>query len=85
MFAENLRALRRRKGYTQRQLAELSRLSVSSIEAYEEGKRLPLFPQMQRLCQVLQVTPQELKQNWQQEKDPIECISEQIKQRLFEQ
>ncbi len=85
MFAENLRALRRRKGYTQRQLAELSQLSVSSIEAYEEGKRLPLFTQMQRLCQVLQVTPQELKQNWQQEKDPIECISEQIKQRLFEQ
>lgn len=44
-----------------------------------------MFAQMQRLCQVLQVTPQELKQNWQQEKDPIECISEHIKQRLFEQ
>ncbi len=85
MFAENLRALRRRKGYTQRQLAELSQLSVSSIEAYEEGKRLPLFAQMQRLCQVLQVTPQELKQNWQQEIDPLERISEQIKQRLFAQ
>ena len=37
MFAENLSAIRRQKGYTQRQLAELSQLSVSSIEAYEEG------------------------------------------------
>ncbi len=49
MFAENLSAIRRQKGYTQRQLAELSQLSVSSIEAYEEGKRLPLFGPMQRL------------------------------------
>ena len=39
MFAENLSAIRRQKGYTQRQLAELSQLSVSSIEAYEEGAK----------------------------------------------
>ena len=76
MFAENLSAIRRQKGYTQRQLAELSQLSVSSIEAYEEGKRL---------CQALKVSPQELEQNWQQEIDPLERISEQIKQRLFAQ
>ena len=85
MFAENLSAIRRQKGYTQRQLAELSQLSVSSIEAYEEGKRLPLFGPMQRLCQALKVSPQELEQNWQQEIDPLERISEQIKQRLFAQ
>ena len=63
MFAENLSAIRRQKGYTQRQLAELSQLSVSSIEAYEEGKRLPLFGPMQRLCHALKVSPQELEQN----------------------
>ena len=80
-----LSAIRRQKGYTQRQLAELSQLSVSSIEAYEEGKRLPLFGPMQRLCQALKVSPQELEQNWQQEIDPLERISEQIKQRLFAQ
>ena len=85
MFAENLNAIRRQKGYTQRQLAELSQLSVSSIEAYEEGKRLPLFGPLQRLCQALKVSPQELEQNWQQEIDPLERISEQIKQRLFAQ
>lgn len=56
-----------------------------SIEAYEEGKRLPLFGPMQRLCQALKVSPQELEQNWQQEIDPLERISEQIKQRLFAQ
>ena len=40
---------------------------------------------MQRLCQALKVSPQELEQNWQQEIDPLERISEQIKQRLFAQ
>lgn len=84
MFAENLSAIRHQKGYTQQQLAERAQLSVSSIGAYEQGKRLPRLSQMQRLCQALQVSPRELEQSWQQEKDGIERISEQIKYRLFE-
>lgn len=83
MFAENLSAIRRQRGYTQQQLAELSQLSVSSIGAYEQGRRLPLLPQMQRLCHALKVSPQELEQSWQQKDDPIERISEQIKCRMF--
>lgn len=49
----NLKILRKRKGYSQIKLQHLVGVSNSSIEAYEQGVRIPSLPTAYRLSEVL--------------------------------
>lgn len=49
----NLKILRKKKGYSQIKLQHLVGVSNSSIEAYEQGVRIPSLPIAYRLSEVL--------------------------------
>lgn len=52
----NLKTLRSKKGYSQIKLQHLVGVSTSSIEAYEQGVRIPSLPVAYRLSEVLGCT-----------------------------
>ena len=49
----NLKELRLKKGYSQVKLQHLVGVSSSSIEAYEQGVRIPSLPVIYKLSEVL--------------------------------
>lgn len=49
----NLKELRLKKGYSQVKLQHLVGVSTSSIEAYEQGVRIPSLPVIYKLSEVL--------------------------------
>ena len=62
-FSERLISTRKERGYTQEQLAKLSKISVSSIRRYEQGSSQNKEPSAYSLLvisQVLDVTPEYL-------------------------
>lgn len=53
-FATRLRSLREKRGYSLRELAELSGISYETIRSYEEGRRKnPDWYSLERLVRVL--------------------------------
>lgn len=50
----NLKTLRIKRGYSQVKLQHLVGVSSSSIEAYEQGVRIPSLPVIYRLSEVLE-------------------------------
>lgn len=52
-FGQLLKGLRTARGLTQQQVAERSRLSVATVASYEEGRRLPDGPTVDRLAEAL--------------------------------
>ena len=59
-FPERLRAIRKRKGLTQTQLAEKVGISYQLICFYETGKHTPSMVVFEWLCGALGVTATEL-------------------------
>ncbi len=59
-FGEELAFLRRRKGWTQTELAKRVGLSVASIGFYEQGRMRPTPRNLIKLAQVLDVDPEYL-------------------------
>ena len=57
---ENIRKVRKSKGMTQEQLAEVSRLDPKSIIAMESGNRNPTLKTLHRIALALKVTPNDL-------------------------
>ena len=55
-----LRRVRRLRGYTQQQLAQLVGVGSSTLGMYEQGRRNPKRETLHRLCEVLQVSPEYL-------------------------
>ena len=55
-FSENLKALRKGKGLTQKALGEQVGLSTSTIQAYELGVRFPALKQLQTLARFFHVS-----------------------------
>jgi len=55
-FSEKLKELREAARLTQESLAEKSRVPVTTIRGYEQGKRLPLAPAFMRLVKALGAT-----------------------------
>jgi transcriptional regulator with XRE-family HTH domain len=55
-FAEKLKELRTALGWTQSQLADHSGVPIGTIRDYEQGKRDPLLPTIQRLARGLGVS-----------------------------
>jgi transcriptional regulator with XRE-family HTH domain len=60
VFGRRLRAYRKLKHWTQVELAEKVGVSVAIIGGLERGTRHPTKALLDRLCEVLQVSPAEL-------------------------
>jgi len=55
-FGNRLKRLRKRRGLTQKQLAEAVGLSVDFVGLVERGLRAPSFDSLERLAQILQIS-----------------------------
>ncbi len=56
----NLRELRRRRLLTQKELADRLGVRYQTVQLWESGQRYPRPSAQRRLCDVLEVTPEEL-------------------------
>ena len=56
-FGSALINAREAKGFTQRQLADASGVSLSAIKAYESGRNLPGARELREICQAVEVSP----------------------------
>ena len=59
-FAESIKRIRRMRGLTQEALGEMIGVKKSAISKYEKGRSFPTVTQLVKLCQVLEISPQEL-------------------------
>ena len=59
-FAERLRALRKKAGYTQSGLAETIQLSIKTVQRWEQNERQPRMDELKKLAQALNVSEDEL-------------------------
>ena len=59
-FSENLKAARKSKGLTQQQLADILELDRSAVAHYEKGTAMPHARNIQKLCDILELTFDEL-------------------------
>lgn len=60
LFGEVLRVYRKKRGFTQEQLAELTDLHDRYISLMERGLRQPTLTTIFKLAQALEISPQEL-------------------------
>ena len=58
--AENIKAIRKQKGLTQKQLAELIGVSVGAIQQFEYGKIVPKMDTLLLMSNKLHVSPKEI-------------------------
>ncbi|MBC1458495.1 helix-turn-helix transcriptional regulator [Listeria grandensis] len=59
-FSQNLKFLRKEKGYTQTKLGELTGVSKQTIISYEKGTTIPNGNILEALLSALEATPEEL-------------------------
>ena len=59
-FAKNLKKIRKQKGYTQQKLAQKLNYGSTAIANYEGGRNEPSLDDLISLCELLEVTPNEL-------------------------
>lgn len=60
LIGKRLRAIRKQKGYTQEQLAELADISAQHCSGIETGGAKVSLPALIRLCNALEATPDEI-------------------------
>jgi transcriptional regulator with XRE-family HTH domain len=58
-FAARVKEIRRQRGLTQQQLAELIERSTNAVSALERGESLPTFATLERLAEALKVPVRE--------------------------
>ena len=59
-LAQNVKALRTRKGYSQEELAEKTGLSLRTIQRIENGETEPRGDSLQKLSAALDVLPEDI-------------------------
>jgi len=57
---EKLKALRKKHGMTQEELAKKIGVSLSAVRHYENGRNLPSKKTMEKICEIFKTTPEEL-------------------------
>ncbi|MDU4321093.1 MAG: helix-turn-helix transcriptional regulator [Anaerococcus vaginalis] len=62
-IGENLKRIRKVKGLTQDKLSELTKISITSIQRYESGKRQPTVESVNKIAAALEVSVFELLDN----------------------
>lgn len=60
LVGERLRAIRKKRGYTQEQLAEMARISPQHCSGIETGGAKVSLPALVQLCNALDATPDEI-------------------------
>lgn len=53
-FKENLKTLRTKKGYTQKELAKLLNVPLSTLRNWEQGKNQASYETLEQLTQILE-------------------------------
>lgn len=56
MFSNVLKSLRKKAGYSQVELADILKLSKSTIAMYEVGNRMPDYDMMKRIAELFNVS-----------------------------
>ena len=59
-LGKRIASLRRKKGFTQEQLAEMAELSIVYISHIENSHSIPSLETVMKLCAALEITPNEL-------------------------
>ncbi|WDL98161.1 helix-turn-helix domain-containing protein [Alicyclobacillus sp. ALC3] len=59
-FGVKLRNIRKRKGFTQKQLADSMGITVRAYQHYETGSRTPNIEKASKLAEILEVSLDEL-------------------------
>ncbi len=60
MFSDNLKALRKKKGFTQEELAVRINVVRQTVSKWEKGLSVPDADMLLRICEVLEVSAEEL-------------------------
>ncbi len=59
-FGENIREARRKKGYSQEELADMMGISTSSIDNFENEQKYPSITNLHKISLYLEVLPKDL-------------------------
>lgn len=59
-FGQTLRAFRKKKGFSQEELADIVKVSLKTVQRWETNARQPRIDEIRKLAQALNVTEQEL-------------------------
>lgn len=82
-FSENLAFLRKSKNLSQEEIADRLGVSRQAISKWENGQALPETANIMKLCEILEVTPNELLGYEEQKAKPVEQLpydNEEIKE-----
>lgn len=63
-IGEKINRIRRERGYTAEQFAEMLGISTVSLRKYEYGERTPKEPMITEIARCLEVNPSSLKSDW---------------------
>ena len=56
-FGQNLKYLRKSKGYTQEQLSEKINIDIRQYSRIETGKGFPSLATLEKICEILDISP----------------------------
>lgn len=73
-FSENLASLRKSKNLSQEEIADRLGVSRQAISKWENGQALPETANIMKLCEILEVTPNELLGYEERKAQPVEQI-----------
>ena len=73
-LANNLKQLRKKKGFSQQELAALSQLSLRTVQRIEKGETEPIGHTLTQLANALEVSPEQLQNDDTSNKSPIFII-----------
>ena len=59
-FSKNLKQAIKEKGLKQKDLGDMLGLTQQNISSYANGKTSPDIPTLRKLCEILEITPNEL-------------------------
>lgn len=73
-IGENIKIIRKKKGYSQRQLAEKLGTSPQNLAQYENGKRIPKIETLDKIASALNVSIADIKEDitWDERKNTLE-------------
>lgn len=63
-IGEKIHRIRKERGYTAEQFAEMLGISAVSLRKYEYGERMPKDPMITEIARCLEVNPSSLKSDW---------------------
>ena len=78
-IGEKIKQLRKDKGMTQKELAVLSGISVTSIQYYESGKFTPKIEQVQKIAKAMNIPEMEMLPTYWDSTIDVDAIQNELK------